>query len=181
MTLDSTPEHAALVAAPRMKASTAAAYSSASFNTPADDKALGFIQPKGPHRFVLRDDEVGFETPAGLFSVVEVRRGVIFRVRTTPHLKHLERDEAVALCYRLEAEMLDAGWKPLLPLDKDTLLAEMAQHRELVAGQWGAGELAAEIRIKRVIDEGNLQAEVLGMTADGFLVTLMIWDESLHP
>ena len=181
MTLDSASEHAALVAAPRMKASAAAAYSSASFKMPADDAALGFIQPKGPHRFVLRDDDVGFETPAGLFSVVEVRRGVIFRVRTTPHLQHLERNEAVALCHRLEADMIDAGWKPLSPLDKDALVAEMKQHRELVAGQWTAGELAAEIRVKRVINEGDLQAEVLGMTADGFLVTLMIWDESLNP
>jgi len=169
-------EYPVLEAAPGMTMAEAAAASTVPFRVPADTREPCVAQPHVPHRFRLRDPARGFDAPAGLFSVLEATRGVIFRLRATPHVGYIAQDQAIALFDKLADAIESKRWLRRLRRDAASLAARLAQAGEDKAGDWLGDEWVCELWIRRAVEADSDAGRAMQLEADAYLTTLIVWD-----
>ena len=168
-----------LVAAPGMTLREVVAASTAALST-YEKEGTGLAQPAaGPHRLVLRASGRDLELPAGLFSLLQTSGPLVYRLRVTPHIDHLEHDGALAFADELIQTLLGAEWKGAGHVDAKAFADALVDGDRFSAGPWRLRTWAAELEIRRIVRGGTELAEILELPGDGFLVTLMIWDEHL--
>lgn len=167
-----------LVAAPGMSLREVIAVSTAVLSTYENDGS-GLAQPNGPHRLVLRTPTGDLELPAGLFSLLQTKGPLVYRLRATPHIDHLDHDGALAFADDLIRTLLAAGWKGAGSIDVKRVDEALAGSDRVSAGPWRLKTWDAEIEIRRIVDAGSDLAAILALPGDGFLVTLLVWDEHL--
>jgi hypothetical protein len=167
-----------LVAAPGMTLREVIASSTAALST-YENEGRGLAQPDGPHHLVLHALGGDLELPAGLFSLLQTSGPLVYRLRVTPHIDHLDHDGALAFADVLIQSLLAAGWKGAASIDAKVVDEVLAIADRISAGPWQLRTWTAEIEIRRIVRGGTELAEVLELPGDGFLATLLIWDEHL--
>lgn len=167
-----------LVAAPGMSLREVIASSTATLSTHEKD-GRGLAQPVGPHRLVLRAPGGDLELPAGLFSLLQTSGPLVYRLRATPHIDHLDHDGALAFADEVIRSLLAAGWKGAGNIDAKAVDDALVDGDCVSAGPWHLRTWTAEIELRRIVRGGTELAEILELHGDGFLVTLLVWDEHL--
>lgn len=167
-----------LVAAPGMTLREVIAASTAALSTYEKD-GRGLAQPDGPHRLVLRAPGGDLELPAGLFSLLQTSGPLVYRLRVSPHIDHLDHDGAVAFADELIQMLLAAGWKGAGNIDAKAVDDALVDVDRVGAGPWHLRTWTAEIELRCIVRGGTELAEILELPGDGFLVTLVVWDEHL--
>ena len=167
-----------LVAAPGMSLREVIASSTAVLST-YENEGSGMAQPNGPHCLVLRAPGGDLELPAGLFSLLQTSGPLVYRLRVTPHIDHLDHDGALAFADELIRSLLKAGWKGANNVDAKAVDDTLAESDRVSAGPWRSRTWQAQIEIRRSVDAGSELAAILALPRDGFLVTLLVWDEHL--
>ena len=165
-----------LEAAPGMTMTEAAAASTVPFRVPADNEEPCLAQPHVPHRFRLRDPARGFDAPAGLFSVLEGTRGVIFRLRATPHVGYISQREAIALSGALADKIEGKRWLRRLRREPGDLAARLDEASEDKAGDWLGDEWVCEVWIRLAVRKDSDAGRLMQLEDDAYLTTLLIWD-----
>lgn len=165
-----------LEAAPGMTMIEAAAASTVPFRVPASSEEPCVAQPHVPHRFRLRDPARGFDAPAGLFSVLEATRGVIFRLRATPHVGYISRQEAIALFGGLASAIEEKRWIRRLQRKPGALAERLDEAGEDKAGEWLGDEWVCEIWIRLAMKRDSDAGRLMQLEHDAYLTTLLIWD-----
>jgi hypothetical protein len=168
----------ALVAAPGMPSSEVLKLSEMALKPPRPNIHHGYIQPKEPHRVVLKDDLHGFEIPPGLFSLVETRYDKVQRLRATPHIDYVGVDDAVAVLQVLSDSLAAAGWKGPV-FDPAPVAEQIRKSGFAVLERWRAGPWVAELNVRRSVLANSTEGREMQLEEDGHLVTLQIWDEDL--
>lgn len=168
----------ALVAAPGMLASEVVALSDVPVRPPRPDVHHGYMQPKDPHRVIVKDERRGFEIPAGLFSLVETRHDKVQRLRATPHIDYVNVEGALDVSRGLVDAMTAAGWEGA-PIEVEPARFDLAKTGFVVLGPWRAGPWVAELSIRRSVEAASEEGRAMELAEDGLLVTLHIWDEEL--
>jgi len=146
----------------------------------------GLIQPAGAHcvHMQLQAQDQLLELPQSLFSLVELRFGVVVRVRTTLHDDHLPPDAAFALIHDTDQRLGALGFdRAGDELSDATILKQLDATERARASRWcapwGSGTWRAELWLKRVVRAGTELADVMEVENDACLVTLVVWDEAL--
>jgi hypothetical protein len=170
---------AKLVAAPGMHIDDVVQRSTAALQPPAVTSEHGLMQPEDPHRLVVPDQRRGFELREGLFSLVETRLGTVQRLRSSPHLEYLDTDAAVSLLSSLSTTLARARWTNVQLMDEKALREALAESNEVSAGLWRADWWCIEITVRRAVEAGSTRAQMMQLDHDGYLVTLLLWDEQL--
>lgn len=165
-----------LVAAPGMTLEAARNASSAPFDVPPDTDERSFAQPGAPHAFRLSHPDHGIDLPEGKFSVLEAHRGVIFRLRVTPHMTSLSLEDAAELARGIGAKLRDAGWQRREERPAATLRERLKDDGEDRAASFIAGEWIAEVWARRIVRAGSEMARLMGKEEDEYVVTLLVWD-----
>jgi hypothetical protein len=157
----------------------AAAASTVKFKVPEADAFPCLAQPHEPHRLTLRASGGGFTVPAGRFSVLEGHKGVIHRLRATPHLEYLNREAAIDLSWSLAMAQGAAGWLPQELRTRAVLTSRVQEDGEDRASVWTWGEWTSEVWIRRAVEANSPTGRFLSMIDDGHLVTIVIWNAKL--
>jgi hypothetical protein len=165
-----------LVAAPGMTMADVAAVSTVSFRVPADDESPCLAQPHEPHGFTLRDPARGFVAPAGRFSVLEAKRGVIYRLRATPHLEYVGQRGAIDLFGRLADTIEAKRWLRRLRREPGELSARLDEAGEDRAGEWLGDEWVCEVWLRLAVKADSDAGRVMQLEEDAYLTTLLVWD-----
>lgn len=170
-----------LVAAPGMTMGEIAAASTAKFDMPRPDDEKGIIQPADAHRVEIKHPRSGIAVPAGLFTVVDVLKGMAYRVTATPQLDYLNLQDTIDLV-RLIVDGFDrAGWEAIETPIFDALPIGLPQKTNVVLGEWKLDSWGAELRAKQALEVGSDAARYAGFPEGGWLNTLVVWDEKLLP
>jgi hypothetical protein len=162
-----------VIAAPGMTLAEVAAASTAALELPPKNAERGFMQADGPHRLAIPHPKLGFELPAGLFTLVEARNDVVHTVRSSPHLDYVDRDEAVALARWLEKGLLSLGWERVHPDHDGALEPDLGEGETVAATALGDG-WRADLQLRRVHEAGSSSARFLQLEGEGWLVTLVV-------
>jgi hypothetical protein len=134
-------------------------------------------QPAGPHRLRIEHAERGFDLPAGLFTVIEAKEGIVRRVLATPHVGYVNGEAALALIEQLAHILAKKGWVRMLDKGHAKIPRRLPRAHEERLGLWRNAHWVAELRIRRAVHRGSFEATVLQLAGDGYLVTLSVWDE----
>lgn len=172
-------EHPLLVAAPRMTAADAAKASTVSFVVPDPAREIASAQPHDPHGFQLAHATLRFAAPAGRFSLLDVSRGMITRVRITPQLTYLDLEATLDRVWDLADAVEAAGWTAVQRPEAERLVRELEEEEASEAGIWRAGPWVTDVRVKRAIRRDDEQGRILQLPADVFLITLTVQDDEL--
>ena len=167
-----------VVAAPGMSLREVIAASTAVLSTYEND-GRGMAQPNGPNRLVLRAPGGDLELPAGLFTLLQTSGPLVYRLRATPHIDHLDHGAALSFAAELIRSLLIAEWKGPEAIDAKAVDEALADGDRVSAGPWRLRTWKAEIEIRRIVVAGSELAAILALLGDGFLVTLVVWDEHL--
>ena len=178
MSATDTTDPPKLVAAPGMSLREVVAASTAVLST-YENEGSGMAQPNGLHRLVLRAPGGDLALPAGLFSLLQTKGPLVYRLRATPHIDHLDHDGALAFADELIRRLLAAEWQGAGNIDAKVVDEALAQADRASAGPWRLRTWEAAIEIRRIVDAGSELAAILALPGDGFLVTLLVWDEHL--
>jgi hypothetical protein len=169
-------EYPVLEASPGMTMAETAAASTVLFRVPSENEEPCLAQPHVPHRFRLRDPARGFDAPAGLFSVLEATRGVIFRLRATPHVGYIAQREAIALFGALADRIESKRWLRRLRRELGDLAKRLDEAGEDKAGDWLGDEWVCEIWIRLAVKKDSNPGRLMQLDDDAYLTTLLIWD-----
>ncbi len=136
-------------------------------------RALAAVQPDGPHRLRIDHPALGFELPAGRFTLIQLEDGVVVEIRATPQLDYLPLDGAIALCRRIEASARAAGWRRVLP-EGDAPIDPAIDDDAALAAVLHGGEWTAALKLRRVHEQGDPLARQIGFDGDAWLVTATV-------
>jgi hypothetical protein len=181
-----------LVASPGMSFDDVKAASTAELDAPRDPKGKWRAQPEEAHRFRLAHRALGFEVGPGLFTLVEAQKGAVVRIRTTAHADYVALPGALELVDALAEKLSDAGWEARLKPNPDRIAWGLGKTTEVRAGMWrpmpdiravvdpSAG-WRADVYVRRAVDAGTDEAAFLQLEGGGYLVTLLVEDETAAP
>jgi hypothetical protein len=182
-----------LVAAPNMTFDAVALASTALLAPPIERDDGGWIsQPQGKHAFRLTHPTLGFELMPSLFSLIEASGRLVWRVRSTPHLRYATFAEAFEIVEVLGEKFVAASWEPRSTRERGWLERRFRRGTSLVARVYGPmpdirekaeprPSWRIEVEMRKAVDAGSVRAASLGVEGDAFLVTAVLANEPEAP
>jgi hypothetical protein len=172
-----------LEASPGMPAHLVVRASSAELAVSPATKRHGFVQPTGPHRFVLRcGDDAAVMVGESRFSILELCHGTVRRIHSTAQLEYLPLDAALDLADALVGRLEGVGFvaSERCARSRARALTERSEHVRIAEhhAPLGSGIWRAETWLRVVVRQGGGAARALGIQEHGCLMTLVVADET---
>lgn len=164
-----------LIAFPTMTIEALLASSEARIMPPPSGE-MAYLQPDGPHTWVLRAGEKDIAFPPGRFTSIETSQGRVVRIQSNPQMAYLGPAQAVARMAEVREQLTLAGFLEADTSPDDKLEREIRQSGGVRACRFRAAEWLGEVRAERAIEAGSEVGRALELTEDACLVKIMIWD-----
>ena len=135
-----------------------------------------YLQPDGPHVWVLRVGERDIEIGPSRFTTVEIVGDRAVRIRSTFGLGYAPVTAAAAQVTVVLGRLREAGF-----LEADVVPPGEIEERVPVEGEvrtcrLRAGEWMGEMRVTRMIEAKSEAGKILGLTEDACLANMTLWD-----
>lgn len=168
-----------LIAYPTMTVEALFASAEAPLHRPPSGETA-YLQPEGPHTWVLRAGDRDVAFPPGRFTSIETFEGRIVRILSDPQMEYLDPKQCVSRAADVRKQLADAGFLEADVFPEDALESEVRTLGGVRAcrfrGPGQAGEWMGEVRVERMIEAGSDLAKILRMEEDACLVKITIWD-----
>lgn len=163
------------VVAPGMSLEAVFAASEMALREPAFGE-VRYLQPDGPHVWVLRVGERDIEIGPSRFTTVEIVGDRAVRIRSTFGLGYAPVTAAAAQVTEVGERLREAGFLEADVVPPGEIEERVPAEGEVRTCRLRAGEWMGEMRVMRMIEANSEAGKILSLTEDACLASMTLWD-----